>query len=86
MRVPAVFFRRIFAVAAVAACSMAIAQSPARPKPAVDDSPRFEIRRFVFDGATLVPLETLEADTRPYTGRDRVFADVQRALEAVERA
>ena len=73
-------------MAALAACSLAIAQSPAPPKPAVDDSPRFEIRRFVFDGATLVPLETLEADTRPYTGRDRVFADVQRALEAVERA
>ena len=68
------------------ACSIAMAQSPAPPKPAAEDSPRFEIRRFVFEGATLVPLDVLEAGTRPYTGRDRVFADVQRALEAVERA
>lgn len=58
------------------------AQSTAPP----DDSPRFEIRRFVFEGATLVPRERLESETRAFVGERRTFADVQRALEAVERA
>jgi hemolysin activation/secretion protein len=62
------------------AAGVALAQAPA-----TDDSPRFEIRRYLFDGATLVPREALEAATAPYTGRGRGFADVQRALEAVER-
>jgi hemolysin activation/secretion protein len=67
---------------AVSAC--ALAQAPAR-KPAADDAPRFEIRRFVFEGATLVPGEQLEAATQTFTGAGRTFSDVQRALEAVER-
>ena len=64
----------------------AFAQAPAPKKPAVDDSPRFEIRRFLFEGATLVPREQLEEATRQFTGPQRTFADVQRALEVVERA
>jgi hemolysin activation/secretion protein len=55
------------------------------PKPPADE-PRFEIRRFVFEGATLVPRETLEEATRPFTGAGRSFGDVQRALETIERA
>ena len=56
------------------------------PKPPVDDSPRFEIRRFIFEGATLVSPQELDADTRQFTGPSRTFGDVQRALETVERA
>ena len=63
---------------------VALAQSP--PKPPVDDAPRFEIRRFVFDGATLVPTDRLQAQTSEFLGPRRAFGDVQRALEAVERA
>jgi hemolysin activation/secretion protein len=62
----------------------AFAQAPNRS--AIDDSPRFEIRRFVFDGATLIPREELEEATRPFAGPQRTFADVQRALEVLERA
>ena len=47
--------------------------------------PHFEIRRFVIDGATLVSTRELEAATLPFTGQGRDFADVQRALEAIER-
>jgi len=68
--------------ALLAVCSCALAQAP---KPAAGESPRFEIRRFVFDGAALVPREALEAATQGFTGPSRTFADVQRALEAVER-
>jgi hemolysin activation/secretion protein len=68
----------------LAACASAFAQP--QKKPAADDSPRFEIRRFIFAGATLVSPARLEADTRQFTGPRRAFADVQRALEIVERA
>jgi hemolysin activation/secretion protein len=71
--------------ASLAAGTCALAQAPASP-PAAVDSPSFEIRRFVFDGAALLPREALEAATQALTGPRRSFADVQRALEAVERA
>lgn len=72
---------------AVAALALWPLQSAAQPTPApADDSPRFEIRRFVFEGATLVPREQLENETRAFTGERKSFADVQRALETVERA
>lgn len=47
--------------------------------------PRFDIARFVVESATLVSVRDLDEATRPYTGKQREFADVQRALEAVER-
>jgi hemolysin activation/secretion protein len=75
---------RLFLAVLPAAFSLALAQAP--QKPAADDSPHFEIRRFVFDGATLVPPAQLEAATKQYTGPSRQFSDVQRALETVERA
>lgn len=52
----------------------------------MDDTPRFEIRRFIFDGATLISREQLESATAGFTGPSRTFADVQRALETLERA
>jgi len=70
--------------ALLAACSCALAQAPG--KPAAGDSPRFEIKRFIFQGAALVSAEQLDAATHAFTGSGRTFADVQRALEAVERA
>ena len=75
---------KLLFAAVLGACSFAFAQAP--QKPAADDSPKFEIRQYVFDGATLVPLEQLQAATKRYMGPGRNFADVQRALETVERA
>jgi len=78
-----------FALAAsLAVCACAFAQAPGQvpQKPAVDSSPRFEIRRFLFEGATLVSAEQLGAATQAFTGPGRTFSDVQRALEALERA
>ena len=83
MVIPGKLLRLLLAASLAASCG-ALAQAPR--KPAADDSPRFEIRRFVFDGASLVPTEQLDAATRAFTGRGRSFGDVQRALEAVERA
>jgi len=70
-----------------AGATLAVAQAPQKPaagKPAADE-PRFEIRRFVFEGATLVPQAQLEEATRQFTGPGRGFGDVQRALEVLER-
>ena len=74
-------FLRLLLAASCAVSVCAQAQAPRKP----DDSPRFEIRRFVFEGASLVPSEQLEAATQAFTGPQRTFPDVQRALEAVER-
>jgi hemolysin activation/secretion protein len=71
---------------ALAALLFAPALVVAQPRPAADDSPRFDIRRFVFEGATLLSREQLEARTAAFIGPSKTFADVQRALEAVERA
>lgn len=68
-------------LAALVAAGLALASAA----PRAEEPPRFEIRRFVFDGATLVPEERLRAATAPFTGPARDFGDVQRALEAVER-
>ena len=76
--------RLFLAVGAFGACALALAQAPA--KPPADDAPRFDIRRFIFEGAKLVPRERLEEETKGFTGPRRTFADVQRALEVVERA
>jgi hemolysin activation/secretion protein len=77
-------FLRLALAASFAVSGCVLAQTPAK-KPAADDAPRFEIRRFVFEGAALVPSEQLEAATQTFTGAGRTFSDVQRALEAVER-
>ena len=73
---------------AVAACCASLpvhAQGAKEPASAPSDGPKFEIRRFVFDGAKLVPLADLEEATKSFSGKERSFADVQRALEAIEK-
>jgi hemolysin activation/secretion protein len=79
--------RRVFAtVICLAIGTLAQAQTGQAPPPAAQDAPRFEIRRFIFEGASLIPPAELERRTRALTGPQRSFSDVQRALEAVERA
>ena len=63
-----------------------VADARAQPeRPAAEEEARFDIRRFVFEGATRVPLEQLQSATQAHVGPQRSFADVQRALEAAER-
>jgi hemolysin activation/secretion protein len=47
--------------------------------------PRFDIRRFQVDGATLVPAAQIDSVLAPFVGQERDFGDVQKALEALER-
>jgi hemolysin activation/secretion protein len=58
--------------------------------PAVDQSQaapeilRFEIQKYVLEGATLLEQGALDQAVAPFTGKSKDFSDVQRALEAVE--
>jgi hemolysin activation/secretion protein len=66
--------------------AVALAQAPSAQSPAAVEAPTFDIRRYVFEGASLIPQAEFERRTRPFTGKARTFGDVQQALEAVERA
>ena len=56
--------------------------SPPATAPA---GPKFEIRNFDVDGATLIDAARIAALLQPFTGPGREFGDVQRALEALEK-
>lgn len=58
------------------------AQQPQAPVPA----PRFEIKRFDVQGNTLLSPEAVQAAVSPFTGKNKDFGDIQRALEALEQS
>jgi hemolysin activation/secretion protein len=47
-------------------------------------APRFEIRGFEVSGDSLLGAETVQRIVTPFTGQQKDFGDVQRALEALE--
>jgi len=49
-------------------------------------APKFDIVRFVVSGNTLLPAEEVEGAVAPFTGQQKDFGDIQRALEALEHA
>lgn len=49
-------------------------------------TPRFEIRRYLIEGNTLLAAAEIEAAVAPHRGGERDFGDIQRALEALEAA
>jgi hemolysin activation/secretion protein len=58
------------------------AQQPQEVIPA----PRFDINRFDVTGNTLLPAAEVESLLTPFTGSEKDFSDIQRALEALEQA
>ena len=62
----------------------AAAPGPAPTAPAAE--PRFTIERFTVRGATLFTQDGLQLILAPYIGSGKDFADVQKALEALEKA
>src|SRR5687767_10735354 len=58
----------------------------AQPAPEAIPAPRFDINRFEVVGNTLLPEAEVERLVAPYTGKNKDFADIQRALEALEQA
>lgn len=75
-------FARLLA-GSVLAAAVGAAWSADQPAPGVL---RFEINRFEIAGNTLLPAAEANAAVAPFTGKDRDFGDVQRALEALEAA
>ena len=47
---------------------------------------RFDISGYALEGATLLTQAEIDAAVAPFTGKNKDFSDVQRALEAVEEA
>lgn len=66
---------------------LAQAPTPAFVAPAaapVPEAPRFDIERFDVQGNSLLDAAEIAAAVAPYTGKRKDFADVQRALEALQ--
>ena len=77
--------------------SSAIAQAPTKPQPPRPQSqapvaapsrppapPRFTIQRFLVDGNTILSQGELDRILAPFSGKDRDFGHIQRALEALQ--
>jgi hemolysin activation/secretion protein len=74
------------------------AQPPAKPQaqpqqpqtqtaPSAPPAPvRFEIQRYIVEGNTLLSQRDIDKLLAPYSGKDRDFGDIQRALEALQDA
>jgi hemolysin activation/secretion protein len=52
----------------------------------VSAAPRFEIVHFEISGNSLISKQELDSLVAPFTGKDKDFGDVQRALDALEHA
>ncbi len=46
---------------------------------------RFDIDRFKIEGNTLLKTDEIEAVLQPYTGKQREYGDIQRAIEAIRQ-
>lgn len=69
------------------ACALGSGAPAWAASPQEDAEPlRFEIRRYVLEGNTLLPADRVERLLAPHRGRDRDFGDIQRALEALTEA
>ncbi|MGH8661092.1 MAG: ShlB/FhaC/HecB family hemolysin secretion/activation protein [Burkholderiales bacterium] len=80
-------FSRVAALLAAFACAAGASPHAAAQAPAEAIAPpRFAIDRFDVIGNSLLPPSELERLFELYTGRDRDFGDIQRALEALEQA
>jgi hemolysin activation/secretion protein len=51
---------------------------------AAEEAPAFAIRGFAIEGNTLLPSNEVQAVVAPHAGERRAFADVQKALEALQ--
>src|SRR5262245_29597532 len=73
---------RLTAVLALAALpQLAWPQSPGEPIAA----PRVTIERFLVEGNTLLTQQDIDRALAPFSGPDKDFGDIQRALEALEQ-
>lgn len=72
--------KKLILWAAIAAC-LSVGALSARA-----EDEKFEITRFDVRGNSLLPADEIAQLVAPFSGKDRVYGDVQRALEALEIA
>ena len=70
------------AVALLLASELSFAQTQTD---AQTQTERFDIDRFNIEGNTLIEPDEIEAVLKPFTGKDREYGDVQRAIEALRQ-
>ena len=70
------------AVALLLASELSFAQTQTD---AQTQTERFDIDRFNIEGNTLIEPDEIEAVLKPFTGKDREYGDVQRAIEALRK-
>ncbi len=68
------------------ALGMSIISGASLAQDAVAPPPKFDIQRFEVSGDTVLGAEVAQATVAPFTGKQKDFADIQRALEALENA
>ena len=74
-----------FCVAALLMSAAATHAAEAASEPAAESAaPRFAIQRFEVDGNTLLKPAEIDAAVSGFTGAQKDFSDIQRALEALE--
>jgi hemolysin activation/secretion protein len=66
--------------------SPSVSSAADAPAPSGEGGLRFEIRRFVVEGNTLLSSQVADTALTPFTGPGRDFGTVQQALEALEKA
>lgn len=78
-----------FAGIALSVCAYAEPASgnpPEQPSIAPPAFPKFEIQHFDVSGNSLLDPAAIERMLRPFTGKEKDFGDIQRALEALQQA
>ena len=70
------------AVALLLASELSFAQTQTD---AQTQTERFDIDRFNIEGNTLIEPDEIEVVLKPFTGKDREYGDVQRAIEALRQ-
>lgn len=77
-----------FLLCAILAFSPAVAEDAALPVAEQSEvvELRFDISGYTLEGATLLTQAEVDAAVAPFIGKNKDFSDVQRALEAIEKA
>lgn len=73
-----------FRAAAALLASWSLCALAQAPGTAPTPTPRFDIDAFVVEGNTLIPQKEVDALVKPFTGPQRDFGDIQKALEALQ--
>lgn len=70
----------------ISRCALVLSLAALIAAPCLAQDDHFDIVRFQIEGNTLLPEATVQGAVAPLVGAKRVYGDIQKALEALERA